>query len=242
MATTKSGSDVSPAQAVSAPIFGTVNSDVLTGTSGDDQIFGQQSDDVLIGSGGNDQLWGGAGNDLLLGGAGNDLLAGGRGQDTMAAGSGAATFLYNTDPFDGNAPALAAGAKIAGVNAPDTILDFDIAADKFTLGVDALGLKGFSFADGAVKDLSGSANVLVLQGQFANAGAAAQAIADNNALTGGAGVFVYHNTTIGVNRLVFSSDLGNGGSFSILANLSNQGGDAGVALLPNYTAQNFSVV
>lgn len=79
------------------------------------------------------------------------------------------------------------------------------------------------------------------QGQFANAGAAAQAIADNNALTGGAGVFIYHNSTIGVNRLVYSSDLGNGGSFSVLANLTNQGGDAGAALLSSYTAKAFSL-
>lgn len=243
MATTNSGSNAaSPVKAASAPIFGTANGDVLTGTSGDDQIFGQQGSDVLLGSGGSDQLWGGAGNDLLLGGSGNNLLVGGRGQDVMIAGSGPATFLYNTDPFDGKTPVLAAGAKTAGVNAPDTINDFDIATDTFALSVDALGLKGFSFADGAVKDLSGSANVLVLQGQFANAGTAAQAIADNNALTAGAGVFVYHNSTIGVNRLVFSSDLGNGGSFSVLANLTNQGGDAGAALLPNYAAHNFSVV
>ena len=91
-----------------------------------------------------------------------------------------------------------------------------------------------------MNDLSGDANVLVLQGSFANARSAAQAIADNQALTADAGVFIYHNATLGINRLVYSSDLSQGGAFSVMANLANQGGDAGVALLPNYTASNFS--
>lgn len=225
-----------------SPIFGTSGDDVLVGTGQNDQLFGGQGNDILIGGAGNNQLWGGAGNDILIGGKGSNLLVGGRGQDTMTGGGGGAdTFLYNTDPFDGMTPAAAAG-KIPNVNAPDTITDFTVGKDVFALSVDALGLKGFSFADGAVKNLSGGANVLVLQDQFANAGVAAQAIADNHALTAGAGVFIYHNSTLGINRLVFSSDLAKGGAFSVLANLTNQGGDAGVALLPTYTAHNFSVV
>lgn len=210
--------------------------------TGKSPVFGTSGNDVLVATGQNDQLFGGAGDDILIGGAGNNQLWGGAGNDTLIGGSGANFFRYNTDPFDGKAPVAAAGAKIAGVNAPDTITNFDVGKDVFQLSVDALGLKGFSFADGAVKDLEGNANVLVLQGQFANAGAAAQAIADNQALTADAGVFVYHNSTLGINRLVYSSDLGDGGSFSVLANLTNQGGDAGAALLPNYTANNFSVV
>ena len=52
---------------------------------------------------------------------------GGSGQDAMTGGAGHETFLYNSDPFDGKAPALAAPtAKIPGVNAPDTITDFDV--------------------------------------------------------------------------------------------------------------------
>ena len=217
------------------------------GTDGDDilvggQLFGGKGNDILIGTSGS-VLWGGQGNDILIGGTGKqgNLLVGGLGQDTMTGrATGENNFLYNTDPFDGKKPVLAPGAKIAGVNAPDTITDFDPSKDGFILNADVLGLKGFSFANGAVNDLKGVSNVLVLQGQFANAGAAAQAIADNNNLTAGAGVFVYHNSTIGINRLVYSSDLGGGGSFSVLANLTNQGGDAGVALLSKYSTINFS--
>lgn len=162
-----------------------------TGTSGDD---------VLVAAPGG-SVFSGQGNDILIGSTGiqSNLLVGGKGQDTMTGrGTGGNTFLYNADPFDGKAPVAAPGAKIAGVNAPDTITDFDPNKDSFTLDADVLGLKGFSFVNGAVNDLKGGADVLVLQGQFANAGAAAQAIADNNALTGGAGVFIYHNSTIGV--------------------------------------------
>ena len=160
----------------------------------------------------------------------------------MIGGLGNDTFVFNADPFNGATPTAPDAGEIPGVNNPSTVEDFSVTDDKFALGVNSLGLQGFSFANGAVGDLSGNANVLVLQGEFANARVAAQAIADNNNLTGGAGVFVYHNSTDGFNRLVYSSDLGNGGSFSVLANLVNQSGDAGTALLPSYTAQNFSVV
>ena len=227
----------------SNPQMGTPGDDVLVAAPGS-AVFGAQGNDVLIGSTNGSVLWGGQGNDILIGATGSqsNLLVGGAGQDTMTGrGTGENEFLYNTDPFDGKTPVVTPGAKIAGVNAPDTITDFDPSKDGFILNADVLGLKGFSFANGAVGDLKGSADVLVLQGQFANAGAAAQAIADNNALTGGAGVFVYHNSTLGINRLVYSSDLGGGGSFSVLANLTNQGGDAGAALLSKYTANNFSL-
>lgn len=227
-----------------APVLqmGTSGDDILVAAPGG-QVFGGQGDDILIGTSGG-SLWGGQGNDIVIGGTGkqSNLLVGGLGQDTMTGrGTGENDFFYNTDPFDGKKPVLTPGAKIAGVNAPDTITDFDPSKDGFTLDAAVLGLKGFSFASGAVNDLKGGADVLVLQGQFANAGAAAQAIADNNSLTGGAGVFIYHNSTIGINRLVYSSDLGGGGSFSVLANMTNQGGDAGVALLSKYTANNFSL-
>jgi Ca2+-binding RTX toxin-like protein len=228
--------------ASSKPIFGTQVDDTLVGAGQNDRIFGGDGNDILIGGAGNDLLDGGAGNDILIGRGGNNLLVGGPGQDTMTGGSGANTFLYNSDPFDGVAPAAPAPGQILGVNAPDTITDFDVGKDMFALDVDSLGLQGFSFANGVVGDLSGDANVLVLQGSFANARSAAQAVADNHALTADAGVFIYHNSTLGINRLVYSSDLSKGGAFSVMANLTNQGGDAGVALLPNYTGNNFSAV
>ena len=209
-----------------------VNSEPMCGTAGGDGPVGTDQGASILG---------GAGNDILIGRGGNNLLAGGPGQDTMTGGSGSNTFLYDSDPFEGIAPTAPGEGQILGVNLPDTITDFDLGKDAFALDIEKLGLPALSFADGAVDDLSGDANVLVLQGSFANARSAAQAIADNHALTADAGVFIYHNATLGINRLVYSSDLSQGGAFSVIANLSNQGGDAGVALLPNYTASNFSV-
>jgi len=159
----------------------------------------------------------------------------------MTGGLGADTFVYNGDPFNGAAPAAQAAGQIPGVVAPDTITDFSIGEDKFRLSVSSLGLQGFSFANGAVGDLSGTANVLVLQGQFASAADAAQAVAGNADLNAGAGVFVFHDATQGINELVYSANLSTGGNYSVLANLTNQAGDAGAALLPSYTAGNFSV-
>ena len=243
MATTPSVSNPRPAPiSGKSPIFGTADGDVLVGTGQNDQLFGGPGNEILIGGAGNDELRAGTGNDILIGGPGDNLLASGLGQNTMTGGTGHETFLYNIDPFRGKAPVTAPGTKIGIVNAPDTITDFDVTRDTFQLSVKSLGLKSFSFEDGTSKQFVGSANMLVLQDQFPNAVAAAQAIADNKNVTAEAGVFIYHNTTLGINRLVFSSDLHNGGSISVLANLTNQGGNAGVALLPNYTAQNFSIV
>ena len=224
-----------------ASILGGDGNDVLVGRNGSELLSGAAGDDVLIAGSGDDTLTGGAGSDILIGRGGNNLLVGGPGQDTMTGGSGSNTFLYNSDPFDGIAPTAPGAGQILGVNLPDTISDFDVGKDAFALDAGKLSLQALSFANGAVNDLSGNANVLVLQGSFANARSAAQAIADNHALTADAGVFVYHNATLGINRLVYSSDLSQGGAFSVMANLANQGGDAGVALLPNYTANNFSV-
>ena len=221
---------------------GGAGNDILLGGTGNDTLIGGSGNQLLISGNGNSRLVGGSGTNVLVGGSGNNTLVSGPGQNTITGGTGKETFLYQRDPFDGQTPTAPAAGQIPGVNTPDTITDFDISRDTFALSAASLGLKGLTFADGAVNDLSGNANVLVLQGQFANARVAAQAIADNPALTADAGVFIYHNSTLGINRLVYSADLSKGGAFSVLANLTNQGGDAGVALLPNYSAQNFSVV
>ena len=215
--------------------------DVLLGGNGRDLLIGGPDGDVLDGGNGNDTLRGGGGGDILLGGDGNDVLIGGPGADLMTGGLGADTFVYNGDPFNGAAPAAQAPGQIPGVIAPDTITDFNVGEDTFRLGVSSLGLQGFSFADGAVGELSGNANVLVLQGQFASAADAAQAVAGNANLRAGAGVFVFHDATQGINELVYSANLSQGGNYSVLANLTNQAGDAGVALLPDYTAADFKV-
>jgi serralysin len=82
---------------------------VVSGAGGQDVLFGGNRADKLFGGGNNDELNGGLGNDQLTGGAGNDLLRGGLGKDV---------FVYDDRRFG-----------------EDTIIDFEIGADKLDLSV-----------------------------------------------------------------------------------------------------------
>ncbi|NJL22302.1 MAG: hypothetical protein HC895_18160 [Leptolyngbyaceae cyanobacterium SM1_3_5] len=192
---------------------------------------------------------GGAGNDILdarntstrieaIGGDGDDTLIGGTGTivvgaatlgDTLTGGAGRDKFQFSSDPF--------AGVPVGNSNRPDVITDFAFADDR--IAIDPRGFTApLSFAKGEVNALSGSSNVLVLEGSFANAGQAANAIRDNNNLTADRGVFVYFNQNLGISRVVFSENLANGGRFSVLGNLTNL---TSAAQQANFTADNFSV-
>ncbi len=102
------------------------------------------------------------------------------------------------------------------------LTDFQIGQDRLFFSSDKLGIDNLSFQTGISSQLSGDINLIVLQDGFANAGAAAQAIVDNNAITADAGLFLYFNTTLGFSRVVFSTDLSDRGQFSVLGNLINQ--------------------
>ena len=84
--------------------------------------------------------------------------------------------------------------------------------------------------------------MIVLTDPFPAAGAAARAIANNDKITADEGVFVYFNSTLGLTRLAYSQDLSDGGDVSVLANLTNQRGDAGLANLERFSAADFQLV
>ncbi|HEY9624582.1 MAG TPA: calcium-binding protein [Crinalium sp.] len=182
------------------------------------------------------QFTGGAGNDILDaratstrviadGGDGNDILIGGTGTivgangavtgDVLTGGAGKDTFQFSTDPFAGATPGQ-------NLNRPDVITDYTIGGDVLAFSSQQTGINTVKFQKGNSAQLSGDSNVLVLTNGFANAGAAAAAIRDNNNITAGKGLFVYFNTTLGFSRVVVSQDLANGGPFSVQANLINQ--------------------
>ena len=236
------GDDVISGRGGNDVIFGGQGNDTLFGNAGKDKLFGEAGNDKLDGGAGNDFLDGGAGNDLLLGGAGNDTLFGGAGVDTLTGGRGADHFVYSGNVFANGTPALAGTTGIKVLNQPDIITDFEVKRDQFDLNGKDLGLKNLIFAKGDVSKLSGNGNVLVLEGGFANAAAAAKAIANNDAITSREGVFVYFNQTLGISRLVYSNDLSNGGDISVLANLTNQAGNFGKANLANFSAKNFNII
>jgi serralysin len=214
---------------VETSVFNGLN--IFNGTAGDDSILGSRYDDILVGNAGNDTLLGdrgkdilngGDGNDNLNGGFGSDFLTGGAGIDTLEGGRGRDTFFFSDSPFPNGIPAAGANG-IAVLNQPDIITDFQIGRDRLVFDGGQLGLdsEGLNFQKGISSQLSGDYNLLVLEDSFANAGAAAKAIADNNAITADHGVFVYFNSTLGISRVVFSNDLSDGGAISVLANLTN---------------------
>ncbi|WP_088889041.1 calcium-binding protein [Leptolyngbya ohadii] len=198
------------------------------------------------------QFDGGAGNDSLDarntstqvvadGGEGDDLLIGGTGTivgannatlgDRLTGGSGRDRFQFSTDPFAGGVPGQ-------NVNRPDVITDFAIGEDQVVFDRQRFGISQLNFQKGNSGQLSGDSNLLVLTDGFANAGAAAAAIRNNNQITAVRGAFVYFNQTLGISRVVFSEDLANGGRFSVQANLANL---TNVANQANFSASDFGL-
>lgn len=205
------------------------------------------------------QFAGGDGNDSLdarntkvrvvaNGGAGDDILTGGTGTitvtnannvavttgDTLTGGLGKDKFQFLNDPF-------ANGNSAQNLNQPDVVTDFEQTGaqlDQLVFGGQQFGLSNLKFQKGSVDKLSGDSNLLILEGEFANAGLAAAAIRDNPNLTAERGVFVYYNSTLGFSRAVFSTDLANGKAFSVQANLTNLNK---AALQANFSEANFAL-
>jgi serralysin len=205
-------------------------------TYSDDNIFadynliliGGAGDDTLSGGDGNDIIFGGDGNDTIDGGYGNDLLSGGRGVNTLTGGKGEDIFAFTDNPFVDGAP-----------TPPDVLTDFQFKEDRLAFSSEVLDIDTLKFQSGVSSQLQGDSNVLVLLDPFPNAGAAARAIADNQALTAEEGLFVYFNLNLGFSRVVYSQDLSEGGQFSVLGNLVNQTDVANQAL---FSAQDFALV
>lgn len=175
------------------------------------------------------QFAGGEGTDLVDGTNTSTALQinGGAGADTLTGGSNSDQFIYAGDP---------------AIEGTDIITNFKIAngaIDQFGLSADVLGSPNISFQKGNSGDLTGNSNILVLLDGFQNAGLAAQAIANNNNVTTGEGLFVYFNTNLGFSRLVYSNDLGNGGGINVLANLTDS---TNIANQNDFSAGNFAVV
>jgi Ca2+-binding RTX toxin-like protein len=210
-----------------------VNLVIFSGGEGNDKFDGSGTSTPL-------QLNGDAGDDTLIGGSGNDVITGGDGVDMLTGGAGADQFVYSGNVFANGPTTLNAATGINALNRPDVIKDFNIAGDRFGLDATDLGINAINFQKGTSSSLS-NGNVLVLTDGFANAAAAAKAIKDNNNITADQGVFSYFNTTLGISRLVYSKDLGDGGDISVLANLGdNQTGAIGNQ--NNFSSNNFSLV
>jgi Ca2+-binding RTX toxin-like protein len=210
-----------------------VNLVIFSGGDGNDKFDGSGTSTLL-------QLNGDAGDDTLIGGSGSDVITGGDGVDTLTGGGGSDQFVYSGNVFANGALTPNGATGINVLNKPDVIKDFDIASDRFGLNAQDLGINAINFQKGTSSSLT-NGNVLVLTDGFANAAAAAKAIKDNNAITADQGVFSYFNTTLGISRLVYSKDLGDGGDISVLANLGDAQTGA-VGNQNNFSGNNFNLV
>jgi Ca2+-binding RTX toxin-like protein len=218
----------------------------LTGTGVTLVAFdGGEGNDSFDGSGTSTPLdiKGGSGVDTLVGGSGIDTLVGGNPGDdevdTLTGNGGADRFLFAGTPFTGTPVTAANGIQVFGK--ADSIQDYQIGVDQFVLDSSDLGINSIKFQKGSADQIE-DGNVIVLTTPFAAAAGAAKAIADNAKVTADKGVFVYFNTTLQKERLVYSENLGTGGRISVLGNLDNQLGQTGINNLNSFSTADFSLV
>lgn len=217
-------------------ISGGLGSDTLLGDNGGDTLLGEGGRDVLIGDAGADTLNGGNGADVLQGGLGLDNLTGGRGEDVFVFGADAIT-----DPLTLQLINLADTGIDVKVSA-DAVTDYQFGLDRIQLSLADFGIDAApTLAKGVTAEL-GDGNVIVQLDGFANVAQAAAAIAANDAITADAGFFVYFNTSLGFNRLVYSADLGDAGDVTVLANFIDQTGPDGLAAIANFSLDDFLFV
>jgi RTX calcium-binding nonapeptide repeat (4 copies) len=245
------GNDIIYGGAGRDALFGGNGADRLDGGTGRDALFGGSGDDSLDGGNGRDSLHGGDGADTLIGGYGSDMLNGGAGVDTLTGGYGWDCFVFDGPRFNGGNVNEADNVRQV-VNTPDIIKDFDLGQDQMQLDTSDFDINAaLNFFSGKATDLPETGvNLIVLQdtdndGNVAtpfNAGAAASLIAAN-VDTPGAGFFVYFNSALQIDRLVYSSDLSSAtADISVVANLTNLSGQTGIDALHQFSAMNFDFI
>lgn len=163
----------------------------------------------------------------------------------------AALVVFNVPAFQGSAADPSDGVRTVFGGVERLLPRFDVAQDTFVFNPTAFNLPGsLGFTSSTAAGLlGGGAQVIVLQDTDNdanpatpfNAGSAANLIA--NALSeDGAGFFIYSNSGLGVNRLVYSTNLNvNTADLSILARIQSPTGAAARAALPSFSQSNFAV-
>ena len=222
--------------------------DALNDFSADNFVF----EDVLIGDANNadgNELVGTAGNDVINGGSGDDTLFGGGGSDTILGGADADIFAYAGDPFDGRD---VSGFERQIIGGEDFIEDFDFTQDTYSFNAadfDLVGDVNFAAVDANDPDASiasGTNVVAVLNSNDASdpdapflAGTAANQIAELTS-EDRAGFFVYFNSQLEVNRLVYSTNLNDANAdLKIVSRQTDLIGQDAIDALQNFSADNF---
>lgn len=167
-------------------------------------------------------------------------------------GAQAAAVVFDQPPFAGSSADPNDNVRTVFGGGERLLPSFNLSADSFVFVPTAFNfgnsLNLFSGLAGALPPSAGL-NVIVLQSTdndnnpatAFNAGTAANLIAD--ALQqDGAGFFVYHNSALGLNRLVYSSNLNSRtADLAILARIQSPTGLDAIAALPQFGSGNFAV-
>lgn len=173
---------------------------------------------------------------------------------TMACCSASAlgaAVTFASDPFAGSTALTTPGRQVASNN--ELFLpSFDIALDQFVVDNTFFNVGSIvSFGNDFASTLPESGlNVIVLRdtdndnnpATAFNAGTAANLIAAR-VTTPGAGLFIYWNSSLNVNRLVYSTNLDdNTADLSVLARIVAPIGPDAIAELPRFTSANFGII
>ncbi|MEL6245004.1 MAG: CHRD domain-containing protein, partial [Pseudomonadota bacterium] len=206
----------------------------------------------VIGTDGNDALTGSNDADIIDAGAGDDVIDSLQGSDQISTGTGRDILNFKGDPFEG-ADVSAEGRQIVG--GEDFISDFDFTNDAYRFDAEDFGVGGEvrfasldANADGAA--IPAGSNVIVLlnadnDGDASTPFLAGTAAAQIAALVddAGPGFFVYWNSNLGVNRLVYSTDLSDpSADLKIVSRQTDLSGQDAIDALADFNAENFEFV
>ena len=206
-------------------------------------------DGTAIGTEGDDNLVGTPGDDVIDALGGNDVIDSLEGLDTITTGAGEDVLVFAGDPFEGT-DVSADGRQIVG--GEDFVTDFEFGQDRYRFNAADFGVTGTvaflaldANAEGA--SIAAGTNVVVLLNSDNDgdpdtpflAGTAAAQIAELTE-SDGAGFFVYWNSNLGVNRLVYSTNLNDPtADLKILSRQTDLEGMDAIAALADFSADNF---
>lgn len=235
-----SGDDLVEGGAGDDLVKGSDGNDLLFGGSGDDVMSGGREDDEVHGGDGADELHGNAGQDLLFGGSGDDALYGDAGTDTLEGGAGN-DMLYGGDGDDllygfswGGEPVPAQDAG-ALVNADEPVEDTDYLQGGS--GADTFEFRWLIDAKDEIiakhTDANGNIDYSMngVAGENGNVhdhwveSIGTKVVTDFDAAEGDTLVFRGH--TVQLESASYADFDGNGQVDTILAFVSNQGGNGG---------------
>ncbi|MEO1073596.1 MAG: cadherin domain-containing protein, partial [Pseudomonadota bacterium] len=218
----------------------TTSIDVTISVTDQVELVGSDQADILTGS---DQA------DIIDANGGDDFIDSLAGSDQISTGTGRDILNFSGDPFEG-ADVSAEGRQIVG--GEDFISDFDFANDAYQFDAEDYGVSGDvvfasldANADGAA--IPAGANVIVLlnsdnDGDASTPFLAGTAAAQIAALVddAGPGFFVYFNSNLGVNRLVYSTDLSDAtADLRIVSRQTDLDGQDAINALADFSAENF---